>query len=395
MPTMSPDFVTSPAALARASTREAAGVAGRRAARPAAAGRRSRGCGSARRGGRRRSRRARPASPLQSGMSTSTATRRRASGGSRRSSPRSRPRRRRRGRRGRRAVTTACARPMRSTASATRAGSSGSSASGWRVSTRQKPHARVQRSPWIMNVAVPSAQHSKMFGQPASSHTVTRSRSRIVCLQRAGTRRPWSHLRPQPLRLARRDLTARRSTPACGQPADAAARARRRPSTSAEERQVVGAVAPHDVLALASRRDPTARPREPRSTTSTTSRIDDVDALGGERRDALVGDAARHDVVEHREVGVDVEREAVHRAPARQRTPIAAILRGASRRVDPHAGVAVEPAGAAQAEVGQRVDEQLLDATHVGDRVGHAVAATLARQREDRVADELARARGR
>ena len=67
------------------------------------------------------------------------------------------------------------ARSMRSTASATRSGSVGSRASGWRVSTRQNPQARVQRSPLIMKVAVPSAQHSKMFGQPASSHTVTRS----------------------------------------------------------------------------------------------------------------------------------------------------------------------------------------------------------------------------
>ena len=78
------------------------------------------------------------------------------------------------------AVTTAKRRPMRSTASATRSGSIGSVGNGWRVSTRQKPHARVQRSPLIMNVAVPSAQHSDRFGQPASSHTVTRSRSRIV-----------------------------------------------------------------------------------------------------------------------------------------------------------------------------------------------------------------------
>ena len=48
------------------------------------------------------------------------------------------------------------------------------------MSTRQNPQARVQRSPLIMNVAVPSDQHSDRFGQPASSHTVTRSRSRIV-----------------------------------------------------------------------------------------------------------------------------------------------------------------------------------------------------------------------
>ena len=74
--------------------------------------------------------------------------------------------------------------PCGPTASATRSGSSASRASGFEVSTRQKPQARVQRSPLIMNVAVPSAQHSKMFGQPASSHTVTSCSSRIVFLSR-------------------------------------------------------------------------------------------------------------------------------------------------------------------------------------------------------------------
>ena len=61
-----------------------------------------------------------------------------------------------------------------------RAGSSASGAIGLRVSTRQNPHARVQRSPSTMNVAVPSAQHSDRFGQPASSQTVMRSSSRSV-----------------------------------------------------------------------------------------------------------------------------------------------------------------------------------------------------------------------
>ena len=73
---------------------------------------------------------------------------------------------------------------MRSTASATRAGSSLAGGSGLRVSTKQKPHARVQRSPSTMNVAVPSFQHSDRLGQPASSHTVTRSRSANVRLMR-------------------------------------------------------------------------------------------------------------------------------------------------------------------------------------------------------------------
>ena len=57
-------------------------------------------------------------------------------------------------------VTTAWPSRIRSTAWATRSGSSGDSGRGWRVSTWQNPQARVQRSPLIMNVAVPSAQHS-------------------------------------------------------------------------------------------------------------------------------------------------------------------------------------------------------------------------------------------
>ena len=57
-------------------------------------------------------------------------------------------------------VTTAWPSPIRSTARATRSGSSGDSGSGCRVSTWQNPQARVQRSPLIMKVAVPSAQHS-------------------------------------------------------------------------------------------------------------------------------------------------------------------------------------------------------------------------------------------
>jgi len=57
-------------------------------------------------------------------------------------------------------VTTAWPSRIRSTACATLSGSSGDRGSGWRVSTWQKPHARVHRSPLIMKVAVPSAQHS-------------------------------------------------------------------------------------------------------------------------------------------------------------------------------------------------------------------------------------------
>ena len=77
-------------------------------------------------------------------------------------------------------VTTTCSKPIRAAASATRSGSPTSGGPGRRVSTRQNPQARVQRSPRIMKVAVPSFQHSEMLGQPASSHTVTKSRSRRV-----------------------------------------------------------------------------------------------------------------------------------------------------------------------------------------------------------------------
>ncbi len=60
---------------------------------------------------------------------------------------------------------------------------------------------------------------------------------------------------------------------------------------------------------------------------------------------------------------------------------MAAILRGGGPvGVDPHAGMAVERAGAGQAQVGEGVDHQLLDGVDVGDRVGHPAAAPLARQ---------------
>ncbi len=74
------------------------------------------------------------------------------------------PRRRPSGRRARRPVMTTCRSRIRCVASATRAGSSASSANGLAVVTAQKPQARVQRSPPIMNVAVPLLQHSQWFG---------------------------------------------------------------------------------------------------------------------------------------------------------------------------------------------------------------------------------------
>jgi hypothetical protein len=63
----------------------------------------------------------------------------------------------------------------------------GSAASGGRGApcvTLQYPHDRVQVSPRIMNVAVPWCQHSPMFGQFASSHTVCSPSERIKPLSR-------------------------------------------------------------------------------------------------------------------------------------------------------------------------------------------------------------------
>ena len=75
-------------------------------------------------------------------------------------------------------VTTTCLSPIWRVASATRRGSSASVIGGRPVSMAQKPQFRVQTLPRIMNVAVPSAQHSPMFGQRASSHTVLSASAR-------------------------------------------------------------------------------------------------------------------------------------------------------------------------------------------------------------------------
>src|SRR5580765_2841447 len=71
---------------------------------------------------------------------------------------------------------------MRRTASATRFGSSSSSVNGFAVVTAQNPHARVQRSPAIMKVAVPWLQHSQRFGHCALSQTVCSRKSEINAL---------------------------------------------------------------------------------------------------------------------------------------------------------------------------------------------------------------------
>ena len=79
-------------------------------------------------------------------------------------------------------MITTCFKFIRRTASATRLGSSSSSANGFAVVTAQNPHARVQRSPAIMKVAVPWLQHSQRFGHCALSQTVCKRKSEISAL---------------------------------------------------------------------------------------------------------------------------------------------------------------------------------------------------------------------
>src|SRR5207237_8606316 len=70
----------------------------------------------------------------------------------------------------------------RRTASAPRCGSSAPTANVLAVVTAQNPHARVQRSPAIIIVAVPWLQHSQRFGHWALSQTVCSRKSEMRAL---------------------------------------------------------------------------------------------------------------------------------------------------------------------------------------------------------------------
>src|SRR5690606_12416531 len=69
-------------------------------------------------------------------------------------------------------VKTACLMFMILMERATFSGSSQSKVSGLPVLTPQNPHDRVQMFPNIMKVAVPSPQHSPIFGQLPEVHMV-------------------------------------------------------------------------------------------------------------------------------------------------------------------------------------------------------------------------------
>ena len=105
-----------------------------------------------------------------------------------------------------------------------------------------------------MNVAVPSDQHSDRFGQPASSHTVTRSSERIVFFSSITSGPSSTFGRSQSgLRVS---IDRPPVTPAASSRAAAAGRHEpdllAGPFTAGERRQVaaVGGVRPRDVLAL-------------------------------------------------------------------------------------------------------------------------------------------------
>ena len=71
-------------------------------------------------------------------------------------------------------VTTSCFSSICRTARATFSGPFASSAVGMPVDTLQSAQARVQISTMIMKLACFCCQQPPIFGQPASSHTVTR-----------------------------------------------------------------------------------------------------------------------------------------------------------------------------------------------------------------------------
>ena len=100
-----------------------------------------------------------------------------------------------------------------------------------------------------------------------------------------------------------------------------------------------------------------------------------------QRGHAPVGDAARHDQVELREVGVHVEREAVARDPARDADADGRELvrRRPRRRSAPARALGRD------AEVGRRPDQHLFEVAHVAVHV-----AAIRPQIDDRIADELA-----
>src|SRR5829696_5742409 len=107
--------------------------------------------------------------------------------------------------------------------------------------------------------------------------------------------------------------------------------------------------------------------------------------LGCHRRDAGIGNATRNDLLERRQVRIDVEGETVHCGagcdPYADGGDLA--LRPGLVSGQPHTGPSCHPA-AVQSEVGQSSDQRLLEPAHIINDV-HSF-----RQAHDGIPDELA-----
>ncbi len=120
-------------------------------------------------------------------------------------------------------------------------------------------------------------------------------------------------------------------------------------------------------------------------------RVDDRAHLGRgaeqrrHRRDPTITDPARHDVGEHPEIRAHVQCEPVARATHARSAPRSP---RSSRR--PPTPREARHTVRRDAELGERVDDDVLERAHVGDHVTLAVAPL--RERHDRVADQLPRA---
>ena len=285
-------------------------------------------------------------------------------------------------------VTTTCSRPIRAAASATRSGSCESGGPGRRVSTRQKPHARVHRSPRIMKVAgavVPALRDIGAAGLLADRHQVEAAQRRADLVER----RPGAERNPHPLRLARpvrhRGRLVAALQPGLGQPAQQPQRGPRhghRPQRARRSRTRTerpsgpgrgcgrrsigrGVGVGRAVGSVPGERGHVGRSRPvghvgpvdaavgaPSVPGSLSHEVHDlahrrVDALGRQRRDSpdRLSRTARSEL-NQLQVGIDVEREAVHGAGPRQPHPDGGDLAGTRPvRLDPHPGVAVQPPG--------------------------------------------------
>ena len=193
---------------------------------------------------------------------------------------------------------------MRSTASATRAGSSASSGlgvAGVDEAEPAGPRAALAVDHEGGGAVGPALEDVRAAGLLAHGDEVEVAH-RAACS--AGTSSPMRTRAAAHVGL-RSSIDRPSVTPAAASRPDEPHRLAARPAPRREGREVraVGGVAPGDVLARSTALAAATSSTDRATTASTTSRIERVDALGGQRRDRLVGDAARHDVVEYARSG--------------------------------------------------------------------------------------------